>query len=435
MWLIMAVCCLAAMLARAADYQAGPPDYRDILPRLRAGDRLLLAAGDYTRGLPVHDKAGEPDRPIVIEGPASGPPARFIARPGANTVSLLNIRHVVIRNLELDGRHLPVDAVKAEGHARYAHFVTLENLHIHDHDASQQTVGISTKCPAYGWEIRRNRIERVGTGMYLGDSDGSDPFVSGLIEHNVVSDTLGYSLQIKHQQPRPDMGVPKGEVRSTLIRHNVFSKAGRGSTGPLARPNVLIGHLPLVGWGSNDRYLVYGNFFHENPDEALFQAEGNVALYDNLFATHGPDAVRIQPHNDVPRDVRILYNTVLAAGRGITVHAGPDLGFEQVVAGNAVFAARPISGGIQRTNLTASHDAAARYLARPHAPLGEMDLSPREGHLLPAAVEPAWLAGLPDADRDFDGVIRQAGMAGAYGRQASPPAWRPVLGFKPGVMR
>ena len=134
--------------AAAADFHAGPEDYRAYLSRLAPGDRLLLRGGDYGRGLPLQNLEGRADAPIVIEGPRDGPGARFIARPGANTVSLANVRHVILRHLELDGRNLPVDAVKAEGHARYAHHVTLENLHIHDHAASQQSVGISSKCPA-----------------------------------------------------------------------------------------------------------------------------------------------------------------------------------------------------------------------------------------------------------------------------------------------
>jgi hypothetical protein len=113
------------------------------------------------------------------------------------------VRHISLRHLQLDGGNVPVDAIKAEGHSRFADFITLENLHIHDHAASQQNVGISTKCPTFGWVVRGNRIERVGTGMYFGDSDGSDPFVAGLIEENRVSDTLGYNLQIKHQKTRP----------------------------------------------------------------------------------------------------------------------------------------------------------------------------------------------------------------------------------------
>jgi hypothetical protein len=171
--------CLMAGAVGAADYRAGPNDYRAYLNRLQAGDRLLLEPGDYRRGLPLHDLSGLPGKPIVIEASTPSAPPRFVARPGANTVSLVNVRHVALRHLQLDGGNVPVDAIKAEGHSRYADFVTLENLHIHDHAASQQNVGISTKCPAFGWVVRGNRIERVGTGMYFGDSDGSDPFVAG----------------------------------------------------------------------------------------------------------------------------------------------------------------------------------------------------------------------------------------------------------------
>ena len=68
-----------------------------------------------------------------------------------------------------------------------------------------------------------------------------------------------------------------------VIRRNVFSKSSNSSTGSLARPNLLVGHSPLSGTGVDDRYEIYGNFFFQNPTEALFQGEGNVALYDNLF--------------------------------------------------------------------------------------------------------------------------------------------------------
>jgi len=142
--------------ALAADYQATPENYRQFLPRLQAGDRLMLGAGTYRQGLPLKNLAGEPGRPIVVEGPpVSAPegPARFLARQGANTISLVDVQHIVLRNLELDGGNLPVDAIKAEGHGRFAHFVTLEGLYIHDHGASQQNVGISTKCPVLLFRI------------------------------------------------------------------------------------------------------------------------------------------------------------------------------------------------------------------------------------------------------------------------------------------
>ncbi len=424
---LLPILCLLLLTgaARAADYPAGPEDYRDYLPRLAPGDRLLLHSGDYTRGLPLSELEGTAGQPIVIEGPLQGPRARFLARPGANTVSLVNVQYLTIRNLELDGRNLPVDAVKAEGHSRFAHYVTLENLYIHDHAASQQNVGISTKCPAYGWIVRGNRIERVGTGMYFGNSDASDPFVAGLIEGNRISDTLGYNLQIKHQKARP-ADMPESETQhDTIIRHNVFIKANAGPPGPMARPNVLVGHMPLQGPGMADRTLIYANLFWRNPSESLFQGEGNLALYNNLFATTGPDAVRIQPHNDVPREVRVLFNTVLSTGNGITVRVPENNPFEQIVAGNVVFAARPLQGGTQQHNLSGGHDAAGRYLAHPYAELGEIDFSPRAGQRLTGAVEARWRQDLPDIESDYAGNPRPADAIGALVRSGADPVRLP----------
>ncbi|MDO9221716.1 MAG: right-handed parallel beta-helix repeat-containing protein, partial [Thiobacillus sp.] len=301
--------------ALAVDYHAGPDDYRAQLRQLQPGDRLLLAPGDYQQGLPLHHLSGRAGQPIVIAASNPAAPPRFIAQPRANTVSLVDARHVSVRDLELDGQNQPVDAVKAEGHSRFADFITLERLYIHDHAASQQNVGISTKCRAFGWVVKDNRIERVGTGLYFGDSDGSDAFVGGFIEGNRISHTLGYSLQIKHQKHRPEEYADRHD---TVIRYNVFSKQG-AAVGSQARPNVLLGHLPLTGAGSADRYLVYGNLFLHNPGEALLQAEGRVAVYDNLFINGSGDAIHVQPHNDVPRDMAIFSNTVLASGGGIQV--------------------------------------------------------------------------------------------------------------------
>lgn len=345
----MGLLCLLVDMAAAADYRVDAQNYRDYLRRLQPGDRLLLEPGEYRQGLALSNLSGRADQPIIIEAADPAVPPRFIARPGANTVSLVNVRHLVLRHLQLDGGKLPVDAVKAEGHSRYADFITLEHLYIHDHAASQQNVGISTKCPAFGWVVRSNRIERVGTGMYFGDSDGSDSFVGGVIEANRVSQTLGYSLQIKHQKTRP--AEYAADRHDTVIRYNVFSKPD-ALPGPQARPNVLLGHFPLAGAGSEDRYLVYGNLFLHNPSEALLQAEGRVAVYDNVFINGSGDAIRIQPHNDVPRDMVIFSNTVLASGVGIQVRRAEDAPYRQRVIANVVAAATPLRGGETAHNVT-----------------------------------------------------------------------------------
>jgi len=383
--------CLLAGTAAAADYRADAENYRDQLRRLQPGDRLLLEPGDYLQGLPLHHLSGQVGRPIVIEAANPAEPPRFIARPRANTVSLVDARHLVVRHLELDGRNLPVDAVKAEGHSRYADFITLEHLHIHDHAASQQNVGISTKCPAFGWVVSNNRIERAGTGMYFGDSDGSDPFVAGLIESNRITHTLGYNLQIKHQKSRP---TDVADRHDTVIRYNAFSKQD-ALPGPQARPNVLLGHFPLAGAGSEDRYLVYGNLFLHNPSEALLQAEGRVAAYDNVFINSSGDAIHIQPHNDVPRDMAVFSNTVLAAGTGIQVRQGEGMSYRQRVIGNVVAAATPVLGGEAAYNVTLPYqpdllEAAAAELTP--LLLGRSPAAPRfpEGLVRELAAYPNW---------------------------------------------
>ena len=431
---LVAVALAVALGARAATvFEANPDNYRDLLKRLRPGDTLRLAPGAYAHGLPVHRLSGEAADPIVISGPAAGPPAVFPGRPGRNTISIVDSRHVVVRDIELDGRDIPVDAVKAEGHARFAHDITLENLVIRGHGTNQQIVGISTKCPAWNWVIRGNTIVGAGTAIYLGNSDGSAPFVAGLIERNRIVDPLGYALQIKHQRPRPDSpDMPSGRG-VTIIRHNVFAKPNAGSA-EAARPNVLVGHFPLEGPGADDHYAIYGNLFYENRHEALFQGEGNVALYSNLFVNSHGDAIHIQPHNDVPRRIDIAYNTVLAAGTGISVRnkEGATPTQRQRVAANAVFAATPIVAADQAGNFTAPLAEAAGRLNRPFAPPGTMDLFPKRplrATILggAAAADAAEFGFLPDWDRDFNGKPRRAGSTGAYSGSGKNPGRLPSL--------
>ena len=97
-----------------------------------------------------------------------------------------------------------------------------------------------------------------------------------------------------------------------------------------------------------------GDFLHQNPAEALFQGEGNIALYNNLFVNRYGDAVHIQPHNDVPRSIDVFYNTILATGAGVAVRyrEGESNPERQTVQANVVSAAMPISGAEARENIT-----------------------------------------------------------------------------------
>ena len=423
--------CAGTVPERVLD--ADPSNYRSLLGTLMPGDLLRLAAGTYSEGLPIDGLGGEPDRCILIEGPASGPPAVFTGRDCCNTVSLSNSSYLAIRRLELDGRGRLGDGVKAEGTSDWVHHLTLEDLYIHGHGAGQQIVGINSKCPAWNWVIRRNLIDGAGTGIYLGNSDGEDSFVAGLIEHNLIVDTVGYNLQIKHQSQRETvLGQPA--EGSTIIRHNVFSKASGGATGGSARPNLLVGHWPTTGLGVDDDYLIYGNFFYQNPTEALFQGEGNVILYGNLLVNDFGPAVHVQPHNGDPRRVRLFQNTVVASATGLRVIGGLG-GFTRELTGNAVFAATPLSGGVQVDNVTDTYAAAAGYLTNPDGAISgagdRLDLFPLPAALAGPAIDLSGLSGYEDRDRDFNGVPRPGTFRGAYAGDGANPGWTLALERKP----
>jgi hypothetical protein len=423
--LVLALTILATT-AQATVYNANPGNYLAFIPLLQPGDTLSLAAGSYTGGLTLNDLNGAPGAPIVIVGPPAPPRAVFQARSCCNTVSISDSSYVDIHNLELNGRNLAVDAVKAEGTSQWAHHITLENLLIRNHAANQQIVGINTKCPAWNWVIRNNVIDTAGTGIYLGDSDGSDEFVAGLIEGNLIADTTGYNLQIKHQLVR-NTAIGEPVVGHTIIRHNVFIKAAKASTGANARPNVLVGHWPLSGVGSTDVYMIYGNAFVQNPTgQGLFQGEGNVALYNNVFFNNGNkqhNGIFIQPQNDVPKDVVVFGNTVVVKGTGISITGGAPAHQQQVI-GNAVFAANPIVAPDQSSNVTATLASASSYLVSPFAPLGAgKNLYPRVGTLDGPPLDVTPFLAFDDYDRDFNWVTRAFLFRGGYEGEGTNPGW------------
>jgi hypothetical protein len=417
--------------ARVVD--AGPGDYLPKLRSLRPGDTLQLAPGIYTGipgtpGLPVYDLNGTPGAPITITGPASGSRAVFLGTARHNTVRLANASYVVIRNLEIDGRDLGGDGVNAQ---RTSHHITLDNLLIHGVGDAQSTVAIAThRAPTWNWTIRRCTIVGAGTGMYLGHSDGRHPFVAGIIEHNLIRDTLGYNIQVKHQSPWPaDVALPDGTTR-TIIRHNVFIKGANASTGAFARPSLLVGDVPIRGPGRDNGYEIYGNFFFQNPTEALFQGEGNVAFYANVLVNDGGPGITIQRHNGHVRDVRVFGNTIVASGHGIAVVPGESNDVQEVV-GNAVFASVPILAPDQRDNAVGTYSDAANELVNPSARSGALDLAPKPGHLRGTLLDVHALASFTEAGLDFDRRPRDWRVRGAYGGASGPGRWPLQASIKP----
>ncbi len=419
----------------ATIYQGFPDNYRSLLRHLNPGDTLELQPGTYHDGLPIHRMVGEEGRPIVITGAEGRSRPLFIARPGHNTISILDSAYVTLRGLDLHGRGVPVDGVKGEGHARWAHHIVLDGLRIRGHGNNQQTVGISTKCPAWNWTIRNNEITAAGTGIYLGNSNGQDPFVAGLIEYNLILDSIGYNLQIKHQKARPEFPSLSSGSQRTFIRHNVFSKSKAAIEEGMARPNVLVGHWPLSGPGEDDLYEIYANLFYDNPSEALFQGEGNIGLYNNLFVNPHGDAIHVQPHNDIPKYVDIFSNTVVATGEGIIIRRKKDdFRFLPNVVANLVFASQ-LQGGQQQANVFDDYDSAGKYLTSPYEDLLRLDLYPKTEQLGNKPIDLSPFIHYLDRDRDFNGVKRNGQFVGAYGGKGINPGWRLRLGRKPPMLR
>lgn len=418
-------------LAPERTINATPSTYKSLLSTLKPGDRLLLAAGTYTQQLVMWNLNGQANRCIVIEGPASGSPALFTGSSTYNTISLKNNSYLVFRNLSLDGKGLLGDGVKVEAGSTYAHHITLDHLKLRGYGGDLQRVGVSTKGKAWNFVVRYLDIQGAGVGMYLGNSSGGAEFANGLIEHNLVYDSRLYDIQIKHQLSR-DTSIGMPYTGTTILRYNVLSKEHNSATGTDARPNLLVGHWPLSGAGSNDVYQIYGNLFWQNPAESLFQGEGNVALHDNLFVQRlFGRTIRIQPHNDVPKRIDIYNNTIVAMGEGILI-TGADTAYPQRVRANAVFAAQPISGGQQAGNVTGAYSAASQFLNNPGGALGStLDLYPKAGKLEGAAVDTSYASTLVDWNLDFNRLPRLTTFRGAYSGDTVNPGWRPALAIMP----
>ncbi len=409
--------------------QANPTNYDSILATLQPGDTMVLASGNYP-GLFVSGLNGTPSQPITIAGASSGSRPVILGSAGQNTLQISNSSYLVITNLEVNPQNLGGDGVNAQGTA--VHHITLDGLFIHGFHDDQASVGISTNgAVTWNWTIRNCVITDGGTGMYLGNSDGNEQFIAGLLENNLVYDTLGYNIEIKYQNPLPSIpGIPTVDT-ATIVRNNVFSKANNAATGANARPNLLVDHFPLSGPGQNSVYLIYGNFLYQNPTgECLFQGEGNVALYDNLFFNSLGPAACFMPHNDVPRMVRVFNNTVVSSDTGISISGGSPQ-FVQSVIGNAVFAANPISAPTQASNITDTFQNAQNYLNNPMAPLGTKDLYPKPGKLTGSTIDSSSFNQFQDWNLDFNCALQNGTFRGAYAAEGTNPGWLPKIEIKP----
>lgn len=409
---------------------ANPSNYAHTLRTLQPGQTMVLAPGNYSR-LNIVDLRGRPGKCIVITGPTEGPPAVIQGAPRLNTVDIVNSSYVALKNLVIDSRGIPgaFGISAGRGTSSLTHHILIQGNTLIGQGGAQQTDGISTKTPTWGWVIRGNKILGAGTGIYLGNSDGSSPFVAGIIEGNLIQDAIGYCLQIKYQSPRPVVpGMPTGP-NVTIIRDNVFIKDDHPSPDG-DRPNLLVGGFPESGPGSEDRYEVYGNLLYHNPREALFQASGRVSFHDNILVG-GQAAAAVFRNHDLPLRLAYVYNNTI-----YTTHAGihfENAASDDAVVGNLVFAATPIGGPIRhrKDNIGDSVANAAQYVNHPSFSLESMDFYPTGKQAQGDPLDLSRFASDLDYQLDFNHHPKgKRSFRGAYAGSGRNPGWKPAAEVK-----
>jgi len=429
---------LHAGTARAADVPANPSDYLSLLGSLKPGDKLVLEPGTYTQGLPITGLNGAEAAWITIAGPGSGPAAIFEGNACCNTVELVDSSFVAIEHITVDGKGIDgVFGVSAKGStANVTHHIRIEGCKFVGQNGSQQTVAISTKTPTHGWVIRGNVIDGAGTGLYLGNSNYAEPFVGGIIEYNLVRDTIGYNMQIKNQNAWPThAALPSENAPRTILRHNVFIKDDKPSPDGV-RPNVFLGGPPPSGFGAGTLVEVYGNVFVHNANESLLQATGRVSIHDNIFVDASDVALRLTQHDGFPLlGARVYDNTFYVAKRAVFLGAQPTEG--DVVSGNLVFADVAFDGPFVGlgTNLVDTAANAPNYVNKPSLVLGDMDFYPLVGKVETSPIDPAPFVADPEYACDFNGRARKTFThRGAYAGAGSNPGWKLAEELKPAVV-
>lgn len=441
--LLFIVSALFAFNSNAQLINGNPANYTSLISTLTPGDTLLLAAGNYMNGLVLDGLSGTSTQTIVIMG--SGNTTVFMGNACCNTVSIKTSAFVTLQNFKIDGQNIPnIDGVKAEGNTgNWAHHIILSNLWIVGYGANQQTVGISTKCPAWDWTIKECTIDAAGTGLYLGNSDGEQPFVNGVVEYNLIKNTLGYNIEIKHQNvgSRNSSGMTLNG--KTIIRYNVLSKESNASSGGSSRPNLLVGNFPASGDGANDYYEIYGNFLWQNPSESLFQGTGNIMFYDNICVNQaGGNGITFQSQNSFqPKDIRVFHNTIVSGAIWGIRLMDTDPSSQKYVYGNAVFSdhttpIRVVGTGVSTANLSdnslASIANANNYVNNASNNISTIDLYPKSGSALNSTLIPTTLfMTYTDYSKDFNLNNRNWQYRGAYSGEGTNNGWTLGIELKP----
>ncbi len=183
---------------------------------------------------------------------------------------------------------------------------------------------------------------------------------------------------------------------------------------------------------------MYGNFFYQNPNEALLQATGNMILYESIFVNHfdpaGFRVIYVTAQNGFqPRNIKIFHNTLWAANSsgGIRLYY-PNTAFQQYCYANAVFASSAISNFVNSVdNITDSYANASTYVLSATTNLSALNLYPQSGQLTGTATSNTLFTTYDDWDKDFNGNIYDWKYRGAYSGCCINKGWQLQLDTMP----
>ena len=417
-------------VSSATDFAANPDNYLEVFTSLQAGDTLSLAGGTYTSGLDIHELNGYAGNWITIRGPIVGEPARFIGRGGFSTVTIKDSSYVKLIGLHIIGDDTNTNhGIELLAESQSAHNITIQELSISGFNQTATNSAIITKSPTWDWEIRLNVIANVGTGLSLGNKDQSSQFIRGIIEQNVILQSYAYGIFIGQQNGRPQInGVPR-QTSIIHIRDNVLSKSQTPREGITGQPLMLLERQSETGFSESDSYEIYRNVFYENifVDQPLVLASGNIRFHNNILVNSYGSGAHFGTSTEALRELECFNNTVLARTAGVRIE-NENIGFEQRVLGNAIFAKDPVHNpnGYTENNLADTFVNSSEFLTDPD----NLEFYPKNGQLQGPPIDLEYYDYLNDYNLDFNGTGRPGSTRGAYVDEGENLGWKIHLARK-----
>lgn len=263
---------------------------REAILRLQPGDRLEIAAGRYSVAprLGIHLGATA-TAPIWITGALGA----VLTRPDANqnTLNVDYARYVVLQGLEITGGDTAVklyDCVE----------VWLDRCHVHH--CGGVAIAANSQDTERLW-LTRNEIHDTsgsgGEGMYLGANNGQYVTHHSVIAQNHVyrcGGTQGDGIELK-----------QGSYANLIAENEVHDTN---------YPCILV-----YGTDGREPNIVERNVCYRSNDNVM-QVQGEAIVRNNLLCG-GLTGLHSHDHQGQTRDLVVVHNTILTAGRGANLQA------------------------------------------------------------------------------------------------------------------